>query len=592
VDKSLRCDGSTLVTCRHEGPLVFEDRTECFLEERSCHPTLGCVACPPGSTSCIGTGPAQCRADGSGWDATGTCDLEQGEGCFEGICQNLCAAAERTRGYLGCEFRALDLDNGIDGILTSAAQQYALVIANPSLLEAHVVVERVDASSSEPARLVTVLERAVGAGQVEVLELPAQMLDGASDPHLNDGTHSALTRSAYRVRSSIPVAAYQFNPLQPADTFSEDASLLLPTSAWGDRYTVVAWPQTLGPVAPLLDGKQQRSFLTVVAGTEGARVTVTLGPRVIRTVGCEAFPIGRPGDRIEIELENMEVLNIETDARGADFSGTLVEGSNDIAVFVGAEMADVPFLPPARVVAADHLEEQLLPDRALGSDFVLAPMPSRSRALVQAYTDPEDAPVDPVDEPDWVRLVNAGDQTAHVTTTLDAPFDVAELDPGELWEIRLDHGTHIRSDEPLSVIQLVSGQQLTGIPNELPGGDPAMLVVPPTSLFRNDHVVMVPPHHVFDFVIVVAPASAIGTIDGEPWSQRCTPTPIDEQWVAHHCQTGFPILSDNEPRVRPGVQSDGAHTIRANLPVSVFVYGWDNYISYAYPGALQTLELL
>jgi hypothetical protein len=588
-----RCDRGVLVACDlDERGLLREARTECFSASLACDPDLGCVACLPGTDGCAGADQARCRADGSGWEVTGTCDTAAGLGCLEGSCQDLCAAAERDRGYLGCEFRAVDLDNGVDGVFVAAAEQFAVVVSNPSPVPAAVVVEADSSGFGESPDVDAVLERTVAAGGVEVLALPARSVDGASDARLNDGTHSAVTRAAYRLRSSAPVAAYQFNPLTPRETYSEDASLLLPVTAWGDRYTVVGWPQTIGSPPPIVDGPQQRSFLTIAAGPEGARVAVTLGPAVGRTAGCPQFPVGQPGDRVEIELGPLDVLNLETDRLGGDFTGSVVEASRGVAVWVGAEMADVPYLPGARVAAADHLEEQLLPDRSLGNDFVITPMPSRSRAVARAFDDLESSPVGPgVAEPDWVRLVNAGARSARVTTGLPPPLDAFELAPREVRELRLDGGAHLRSDEPLSVVQWVSGQELTGIPFELPGGDPAMLLVPPTTLFRDRHVVLVPPYHAFDFVLVYAPVAARGSLDGEPLGDRCLLVPIDEAWVAYHCQLGFPVLSADEPRVRSGVQADGAHTIAASLPVGVVVYGWDRYISYAYPGALSTVPL-
>ena len=590
VPGSQRCDRDTLVACvRGERAEGTEERTACSARGQICEPELGCVVCAPDAGGCVGANPARCRADGSGWEATGTCDTAAGRACVEGRCEDLCAQAERERGYLGCEFRAVDLDNGIEGPYLAAAQQYAVAISNPSALEAEVVVEADASTLGEMSRVETVLRVTVAAGGVEVLELPARMVDGSSDPSLDDGTHSAVTRTAYRVRSTVPVAAYQFNPLQPRGTFSEDASLLLPVTAWGDRYTVIGWPQTLGPRPPRTDGaRPARAFLTVAAGPEGARVAVTLGALVGRTAGCAQFPAGQAGDRVEVELGPMDVLNLETDRLGSDFSGSLVEASHDVAAWTGAEWADVPYVPDTRVAAADHLEEQLLPDRALGTDFVLAPLPSRSRAVARALSPPAEGGVAEVD---WVRLVNAGTRSARVTTGLAPPHDAIELEPLESWELKLARGAHLRSDEPISAIQLVSGQQLTGIPDDLPGGDPAMLLVPPTSLFRDRHVVLVPPYHAFDYVVVYAPAAAQGSLDGEPLEERCELQEIDDVWVAYHCQLGFPALSLEEPSIRSGVQDDGAHTIVASQPVGVVVYGWDRYISYVYPGALSTVSL-
>jgi len=65
---------------------------------------------------------------------------------------------------------------------------------------------------------------------------------------INDGTHSAVSSNAYRVTSTYPISAYQFNPLENVHVFSNDASLLLPVAA-GRPTTMVGTPPTAGKVA-------------------------------------------------------------------------------------------------------------------------------------------------------------------------------------------------------------------------------------------------------------------------------------------------------------------------------------------------------
>src|SRR5690606_38495873 len=83
---------------------------------------------------------------------------------------------------------------------------------------------------------------------LHVFPLGPREVDGSPPGEYNTGTHSALTRAAYRVRSSVPVVAYQFNPLDNVDVFSNDASLLKPVEALTDSgdglrpaYVVLGW---------------------------------------------------------------------------------------------------------------------------------------------------------------------------------------------------------------------------------------------------------------------------------------------------------------------------------------------------------------
>jgi hypothetical protein len=43
--------------------------------------------------------------------------------------------------------------------------------------------------------------------------------------------------------------------------------------------------------------------------------------------------------------------------------------------------------------------------------------------------------------------------------------------------------------------------------------------------------------------------------------------------------------------IDPSRQADGVHVVESDLPVGVSVYGFDQFISYAYPGGLDLRPL-
>jgi len=69
--------------------------------------------------------------------------------------------------------------------------------------------------------------RTIPAGQVSAI-LP-QMGAAIPDQSVNGTIKST---SAYKVTSDLPIVAYQFNPLDNANVFSNDASLLIPRTAF------------------------------------------------------------------------------------------------------------------------------------------------------------------------------------------------------------------------------------------------------------------------------------------------------------------------------------------------------------------------
>jgi hypothetical protein len=135
------------------------------------------------------------------------------------------------------------------------------------------------------------------------------------------------------------------------------------------------------------------------------------------------------------------------------------------------------------------------------------------------------------------------------------------------------------------------------LPNDLPGGDPSLVIVPPIEQFRDNYVFLTPDKYNFDFVrIIAAPATGVA-LDGQLVSTNpsCEVEPADglsdmdrggpPPLVVYSCQLSFPKIDDSKPRpdnLSPGLQNDGVHRILANEPVGVIVDGFDYFVSYAY----------
>ena len=126
--------------------------------------------------------------------------------------------------------------------------------------------------------------------------------------------------------------AYQFNPLDNEEVFSNDASLLLPSHVLGKDYLVMTREQSFDRL---------RGFLTVVAvSEEPTQVTVTVTAQTQQLTG--AIPPLMPGDTFTTVLNKFDVLNIETGAPGADLTGSRIVASENVVVFGGSEAANVP----------------------------------------------------------------------------------------------------------------------------------------------------------------------------------------------------------------------------------------------------------
>lgn len=609
-----RC-GSTGIERCSAGSFVIE--TDCAKSGLVCVPaTLECRTCVPQSGACDGQLTLRCDDSGDGYSATGSCDPTSAEACRAGACVNLCKEAQTLRSNVGCEYWAVDLDNANVGTsLNAAAQQFAVVVSNPQPdVPVAVVIERDDTAPGDDNEPLQVATATISPLSLRVFKLGPREVDGSPPGEFNTGTHTALTRAAYRVRSDFPVVAYQFNPLENVNVFSNDASLLKPVEALGTpsasvtpAYVVLGWPQT---IASTEDPKTNfnasapidlRAFLTIVGTRPNTRVKIDTTALVIGGGPVPTTPIGGV---IEVELGPFDVLNLETDDFGADFSGSLVSSDQPVVVFSGGEASDAPMFPELayRRCCADHLEEQLDPIRTAGRRFVASVSANRSEAVAAAG-----ATIGVVPQPEYFRVIAVTPAGARLTTTLPPPYSEIVLPArGSFATLESTSDFMIDSDAPVMLASVSPSQEAAGIPRGLPGGDPSLLVIPPLEQFRSSYVFLTPDKYSFDFIRIVAPSGAVVVLDGERVDQldACRAYPADgltdearggpPPFVVYRCQLSFPIIDPDKDtnRLLPGLQNDGVHRVDATSPVGVLVEGFDAFVSYAYAAGTELVEIV
>lgn len=605
----IECLGNTLSRCVDGKRTTVDD---CGARSLVCAPgLLRCTPCLPNGASCEGFDVQRCSADGQTRTKVETCDGSKGIACRQGVCKNLCDAAAREHSNVGCEYWAVDLDNAVTSQGNAAAQQYAVVVSNaePDLV-ATVTVEEDTAAVGAPASIRTVATARVGPRSLEVFKLGPKEVDGSAPGTFDTGTHTALSRGAYRVRSDVPIVAYQFNPLENANVFSNDASLLLPTPALGGgggrSYVIAGWPQTIATSEnPAQNfGSDLRAFLAIVGTTPDTRVHVKSTARIVPGGPVPGGVV--IGGEFDVTLQPFEVLNLETGDFNADFTGTLIDSSQPVAVHVGSEASDAPFFSTiaTRSCCADHLEEQAIPLRAAGKRYVLGRVPNRTRALAAAG-----AAIAPFDEPELYRVVSTHSGLTKITTTLPPPFDAIELDgEGSNRTIIAHQDFLMTSSQPVLVADVQTSQEAAGVVRGLPGGDPSLTFVAPVEQWRNEYVLLTPDKYAFDFLVVTAPFGAQVFLDGQPVDGRiCELAPADgltektrgkkdPPFVVYRCQLSFPVVDSTKPVPLDGYgntgrQNDGVHRVQSDYPVGVLVYGFDAFVSYAYAGGTELKDI-
>ena len=100
-----------------------------------------------------------------------------------------------------------------------------------------------------------------------------------------------------------------------------------------------------------------------------------------------------------------------------------------------------------------------------------------------------------------------------------------------------------------------------------PVGDPALILWPPVTQWRQRYVFLTPQAYRLNYVTVVVNDQTQLTIDGET---------IDASVFK-------PIGASNYQAARFALEP-GVHTMVGSAPVGVAVYGFDDDVSYGYPG--------
>jgi hypothetical protein len=576
-----QCAASTFQTCQG-GEWV--DSQSCT-PPTVCDSTLGCVSCFPGTNYCVDNDVHACTDQGQQGGLVESCS--GGTQCVGGMCKDPCAEAEANRSYLGCEYYAVDLDNAVEVIapydaftctllyngkqytdipvcydgsatagqcdendtcpsgytcqltpicaLDAQRSPFAVVVSNPQSYPVDVTI------TNQAGHVQTV---SVAAGQVH--KLYPQMM-GFADQSLN---RSGIQPKAYRVTSTAPIVAYQFNPLDNVDVFSNDGSLLIPRATYDTKYYAMTWAGLVRrPTTNDYNGS-----VAVVAWEDGTEVRITPTADV-RPEG--SFTGITAGTATTFTLNAFDVLNLEG-VSGGDLSGTLIEsvdGVKTVGVFGSHEA--VVLANSAGDCCADHIEEQMFPTSTWGTEFAIARSQSRGKG-----------------EPDQLRIMAQADGTQVSFTPAPASGSCGTLAAGQFCDVKISVDTVVsaNADHPIMI-----GHYLLSVIDQVGGGtgDPAMSIAVPIEQYRSTYTFLVPSEYAEQYVSVVAAAGTVVTLDG---------TDVTGQLQGF---AGGTYLAGRLP-----VQA-GQHKIDCpGNGCGIVVYGYDEAVSYMFAGGLDLKQIV
>jgi hypothetical protein len=531
------CAGSVAHACNQPAS-AGED---CAAAGKLCVPSLGCAVCEPGTGTCSPSLSTYCRKDGSGYIEF-ACDADLGLACQGDACVGTCSPSGIEDSYLGCEYFPTTTINDVNN-----SYDFEVAVANASATElANVKIS----GGSLAAPLVQV----VPPGGVERIKLPwvedvkvcnesslgnsFDQVNACSAAHMPDYSSRVVKGGAYRLTSDKPVAAYQFAPIQATkqgfQAGTTEASLLLPQTAFGNRYRVATYGQGFA-----------RGAIAIVATADGTSITVTpttgVTPGGGNPSGIEA---GKSGTYTANRGDVVEVISASTaqDTNVGDLTGTLIEADHPIQVLGAHGCAWV-----VNQQSCDHIEDAMLPDRTLGTDYLVkaATYPGSIAYLVRVIAAEDNVSVsfDPPNVAPPAVLAKAGD-----VVDVSAPDIAARI--------------------------MTTGRVLVAGLNQ---GDNTLSALVPTARFRSDYLFYVPEFQ-HNYVKLLAPSGAAVSVDG-------TPVP-EAMWTA--------IGASGYRWAIVPVQS-GPHRATSPSPFGLTVYGNQdpNYVpgglpsAYEYPGGLD-----
>lgn len=559
-----RCNGNVVEACVNGTFTVSQTCGAGTICERgNCIPD-DAGSCTPGDTRCSGTTTFQtCEADGMTWGMSSTCP--NGESCMGGVCTAGCAGLITEKSNVGCEYVTMR-HNQATGL---QVLPHSVVVSNPD-------DQAVTVQVSSPGGLNP------GIPQQTIQPLDSVILNFPTMPMIST---NGLSSNIYMIRSSRPVIATQFSPLNNPGLGSEtsDASLLVPTNAVGTQYVVVGW-RALQPGGTWVD---------IVAFEDGTTVTVE---SPLPLAGGAAGSVAANSSAM-FNIPKNQVLHL-SENRGffstgnRDVSGVIVTANKPVAVYTGATIINIPdepirVNPPAGCTATDgactlndecctgicgyspqtgswrcaeglpagdHVEQQLFPVEAWGTTYVATPYWSRGQNDFTIY-----------------RVVGATDGTM---VTLDPPVNGEAsftLNRGEVRQIYGRDSFQLTATQPVMLAQFMIG----GSSDSSGDGDPAFLIPPALEQYRDSYVFLVPGQYRKNFVTLVKKVGVQVDLDGVAVSQALF------QPVGGASMWEYAIV-DNV--------TAGVHRATASEPFGVVVHGMDEYISYAFAGGITLPE--
>ncbi len=431
----------------------------------------------------------------------------------------------------------------------------------------------------------------VGLGQVSKLTCPITPAINKTDGTSLPGSGSNLTgnnvgiEKAFHISTDQPVTAYDIMPFGGAASYIPSAELLYPTTSWATNYlALIPKRGAMDPTNPSTTSFAQ--VAQIVAAQDNTMVQIQ------PTNNLPSGPNVSAANRGMVTTYMMNAGDVIQWEDSGEISGTVIQSNNPIS-FWGGEACTFYQSATSTGPACDSAHQQIPPISAFGSEYAVAPYPSR-----MSNGQPESIPY---------RILGAVDGTV---LTYDPPIPSTStnvpptnINGGGGGDFEAVGGFVVKSQDnnhPFYLAQLMTGcdnmQMVTtgcspnssGIAGGCCPGDPEFMNVLPPAQFLTKYTFFTDPTYGTTDLVFVRVKGQQGFSDV---SLDCAGTLSG--WVplgssGNYEMTPVNLVSNLQGN---GMCNNGPHTATSMGQFGVTVWGLDSYSSYGYPAGGNAIAI-
>ena len=512
-------------------------------------------------------------------------------------CTSKCDLMLNEMSYIGCEYWPVFLQN-YNGYSSRVYMDMTVVVSNPNDQDVDVYV--FDKAKHENVSHQPYLSFKVPAGQVVTKMLVGDLTGktSANNAVSNSGQtiydymlmNTMLAPYAFKLRSSLPVVVYQFNPYGKSNGYTADASLLLPANVLGQDYIDLSYYSS--------NSTDTANTFTIVAVKPGT-TTVDVTPSIATRSGTDKTNASTiagisANTKKTFSLKQFDVLHLQQEVSG-EMTGSKVHADKPIAVFGGAACTVIRSY-------CDHTEEQLFPTSTWGKNYYAIRAGYNHAQNKILGTELDDYYI--LAQQDGTVVTITGNQGTSTTDTITLPAysggsgqkalvnittnnnfkGTVTLNAGQFTKISTIKNFHVSATKPILVGQFIDDVATIG--------DPGYTLNVPVEQYRTDYSFSIPNNYEYDFVTLVAPKNTKIYYSGAGYKGTryentlidTLPTKVFSGWMT--------VGNDNYVYGYLDIDS-GTHHLQGDKKFGALGYGFGDAnsttddTSYAYPIGLN-----